>query len=37
MATFDIRHRTCRSGQLMDIAIVATLAAMVGWILMLHH
>jgi hypothetical protein len=31
------RHRASRSGQLVDIAIVLTLSAMVSWVLMLHH
>ena len=31
------RHRARRGGQLVDIAIVLTLAAMVGWTLFLHH
>ena len=31
------RHRARRSGQLVDIAILVTLAAMVGWVFILHH
>jgi hypothetical protein len=31
------RHRARRSGQPVDIAMFLTLAAMVGWVLLLHH
>ena len=31
------RHRARRGGQLVDIAIAVTLAAMVCWVLVLHH
>jgi hypothetical protein len=31
------RHRARRSGQLVDIAILVTLAAMVSWVFALHH
>ena len=31
------RHRARRGGQLVDFAIVLTLAAMVVWTLALHH
>jgi hypothetical protein len=31
------RHRARRGGQLVDVAIVLTLAAMVVWTLALHH
>jgi hypothetical protein len=31
------RHRARRGGQLVDIAILLTLAAMVSWVLLLHH
>jgi hypothetical protein len=31
------RHRACRGGQVVDIAFVVTLAAMVSWVLILHH
>ena len=31
------RHRARRSGQLVDIAILVTLAAMVSLVLVLHH
>jgi hypothetical protein len=31
------RNRACRTGQLVDIGIVVTLAAMVSWIMILHH
>jgi hypothetical protein len=31
------RHRARRSGQVVDIAIVLTFAAMVVWTLTLHH
>jgi hypothetical protein len=31
------RHRARRSGQLVDVAIVVTLAAMVSWVLILHR
>jgi hypothetical protein len=31
------RHRARRSGQLVDIAILLTLAAMDSWVLLSHH
>jgi hypothetical protein len=31
------RHRARRSGQLVDIAILLTWAAMVSWVLLLHR
>jgi hypothetical protein len=31
------RHRARRSAQLVDIAILLTLAAMVSWVLLSHH
>jgi hypothetical protein len=31
------RHRGRRGGQLVDMAILVTLAAMVCWVLVLHH
>jgi hypothetical protein len=31
------RHRARRSGQLVDIAMFLTLAAMVSWVLLSHH
>jgi hypothetical protein len=31
------RHRARRSGQLVDIVMFLTLAAMVGWVSLLHH
>jgi hypothetical protein len=31
------RNRARRSGQLVEVAILVTLAAMVSWVLVLHH
>ena len=31
------RHRARRNWQLVDIAILVTLAAMIGWVVALHH
>jgi hypothetical protein len=31
------RHRAHRSWQLVDVAILVTLAAMVSWVFVLHH
>ena len=31
------RHRARRNWQLVDIAILVTLVAMVGWVVALHH
>jgi hypothetical protein len=31
------RHRARRSGQLVDVAILVTLAALVSWVFILHY
>jgi hypothetical protein len=31
------RHRARRGGQLVDVAMLVTLAALVSWALILHH